>query len=218
MKYSINLPVWCLMLAGVVGSSTVIAQTQRSGSDSTRLVQQLQQLTAEKSKLQLDNDALKKELEELKAKTTQASAEQVRLQQRTRELELASARQARASGNEEALEKSRTQLQELVGRYRELAQTLKDVETERDTLRSGQATQQGQLSACVNKNAQMYILADELLGQMGNQGLWSAFKSREPFLQLSRTRLENLAEDYRYRIDELRVTDKSAATTVSAPK
>jgi chromosome segregation ATPase len=192
---------------------TAQAQTQRSGNDSTRIMQQLQQVTAEKSKLQQDNDSLKKELEALKAKSAQAGAEQVKLQQRARELEQASNQlQGKVSGNDEALEKSRAQLQELIGKYREIAQTLKEVETERDGLRTVKATQERDLTACVDKNAQMYLLSNEILGHLEDQGVWSALKRKEPFTQLSRTRLENLVDDYRYRVDELKLAGKSAAT------
>jgi chromosome segregation ATPase len=190
------------------------AQTQRSGSDANRMVQQLQQVTAEKSQLQLDNEALKKELEELKTKTSQAGAEQAKLQQRARELELASSKlQNKNSGNDEALEKSRAQLQELIGKYREMAQLLKDVETERDGLRTTKASKERELTACVDKNAQLYLLSNEVLNQMDKQGMWSALKNKEPFTQLSRTRLENLIDDYRYRVDELKLSGKAAFAT-----
>lgn len=190
------------------------AQTQRSGSDTTRIVQQLQQVTAEKSRLQQDNDALKKELEELKAKASQASAEQAKLQQRARELEQASTKLHNStSSNDEALEKSRAQLQELIAKFRETAQTLKDVETERDALRSTKTDKERQLSACVDKNAQMYVLGDEILDKFEQQGVWSALKGKEPFTQLSRTSLENLIDDYRYRVNELKLTAKSVAIT-----
>lgn len=182
------------------------AQTQRSGNDSARIVQQLQQVTAEKSKLQQDNEALKKELEGLKAKTAQASAEQAKLQQRARELELASSRlQNKTSGNDEALEKSRAQLQELITKFRETAQTLKDVEIERDSLRTTQSAKERELAACVDKNAQMYLLSNEVLDRMENRGMWSTLAEKEPFTKLSRIRLENLVDDYRYRVDELKL-------------
>lgn len=198
-----------LMLAG-----TAQAQTQRSGSDATRVVQQLQQTTIEKDRLQQDNDALSKELEALKAKYTQAGTEQSRLQQRVRELETADGRQ-QASGrdNEAALQQSRAQLQELITKFRETAQTLRDVETERDALSAGKTAQERELKTCVDKNAQMYLLSDEVLQQFGSQGFWSAMKHKEPFTQLSRTRLENLAEEYRYRIDELKLSGKTSAVS-----
>lgn len=185
------------------------AQTQRSGNDSARIVQQLQQVTAEKSKLQQDNDALKKELEGLKAKTAQAGAEQAKLQQRVRELELAGTRlQSKTGNDDEALERSRAQLQELITKFRETAQTLKETEIERDGLRTAQSTQERELATCVDKNAQIYLLSSEVLDRMENRGMWSTLREKEPFTKLSRVRLENLVDDYRYRIDELKLGTK----------
>lgn len=199
--------------------ATTHAQTQRSGSDNARIVQQLQQVTAEKSKLQLDNDALKKELEELKSKSAQATAEQSRLQQRARELEQAGEKlRGATTDNDEALQKSRAQLQELIGKFRETAQTLKDVETERDSLKAGKTVQDRELATCVDKNAQMYLLSDEVLGKLENQGIWSAMKNKELFTQLSRTRLENMVDDYRYRINELKLVAKAAAAASPSAK
>ncbi|MGD9841858.1 MAG: hypothetical protein AB7U99_02980 [Steroidobacteraceae bacterium] len=194
-------------------NSIVSAQVERSGNDTTRIVQQLQQVTAEKGKLQQDNDALKKELDTLKSNSAQPSAEQIKLQQRLRELEMANSRsQEKVSNSDEQLEKTRTQMTELIGKYRELAQSLKDVETERDGLRASEVAKQRELTTCVDRNAQMYLLGNELLDQMDVQSVWSAVKSKEPFTQLSRTHLENLIDDYRYRVNELKLEIKAAST------
>lgn len=195
---------WLLLFVSLLSQ----AQTQRSGGDSARVVQQLQQAMAEKTKLQQDNEALKKELEELKGKTAKANAEQAKLQQRARELELVSSRMQSKVGSDEALEKSRAQLQELIGKFRETAQTLRDVETERDGLRNAQAAKDRELSSCVDKNAQLYLVGNEILDRMENRGVWSALKEKEAFTRISRTRLENLVDEYRYRVDELKLGTK----------
>ncbi len=187
-----------------------VAQTQRSGNDSTRIVQQLQQVTAEKARLQQDNDALKKELDEVKIKYSQAGAELGKAQQRVRQLESASSKQPVSNpGTEEALEKSKAQLQELIGKFRETAQSLKDAEVDRDGQIAARAAKERELSACVDKNAQMYLLSTEVLDRMEGQGVWSAMKTKEPFTRLSRTRLENLIDDYRSRVNELKLASKS---------
>ncbi len=189
-----------------------VAQTQRSGNDSTRIVQQLQQVTAEKARLQQDNDALKKELDEVKIKYSQAGAELGKAQQRVRQLESASSKQPVSNpGTEEALEKSKAQLQELIGKFRETAQSLKDAEVDRDGQVAARAAKERELSACVDKNAQMYLLSTEVLDRMEGQGVWSAMKTKEPFTRLSRTRLENLIDDYRSRVNELKLANKSAS-------
>ena len=189
-----------------------VAQTQRSGNDSTRIVQQLQQVTADKARLQQDNDSLKKELDEIKARFSQAGADLGKAQQRVRQLESASSKQPVSNpGTEEALEKSKAQLQELIGKFRETAQSLKDAEVDRDGQVAARAAKERELSACVDKNAQMYLLSTEVLDRMEGQGVWSAMKAKEPFTRLSRTRLENLIDDYRSRVNELKLANKSAS-------
>lgn len=199
-------------MAGILLALDAGGQTQRSGNDAARVMQQLQQATAERGKLEQENLGLKKELEALKADQAKVSAEQKRLQQRTRELEAASGRsESTNAADKEALEKTRAQLQELVGKFRETGQSLKEVETDRDRLRAEQASRQRDFQTCVDRNAQFYLLGDELLQRLENRGVWSSLRDQEPFTQLSRTRLENLIDDYRYRLDELRQGDKGVA-------
>ena len=210
----VTVRVMSVAMVSLLTGSIVNAQTQRSGNDNARVVQQLQQVTADKSRLQAENEAMKKELDELKAKASQAGTEQARLQQRARELELASSRmQNKNSGNDEALEKSRAQLQELIGKYREMAQNLREVETERDSLRTSQGGKERELSACVDKNVQLYQLGNDVLDRMEHRGVWSALTEKESFTRLSRTRLENLIDDYRYRLNEQKLNNKRAAAT-----
>lgn len=209
-----------LFLAGVVASAllgplSAHAQVQRSGSDTARVQQQLQLLSAEREQLRAENETMKKEIEALKASTAELTAANAKLQARSRQLEgagSAATRNANAETTKE-LEAQRAQMQQLVTKFRETAQTLRDVETERDALRASQGTMKRDLSGCVDKNAQMYLVSTEILDRLTKKGGWNSAAELDVFTQLSRTRLENLAEDYRYRIDELKVqaTAKAAA-------
>jgi len=110
------------------------------------------------------------------------------------------------------LETTRNQLQELIGKFRETAQSLRDVETDRADVRTQLATKQRELNVCVDRNAEMYFLTNETLDRLAARGAFSAFTDHEPFTRISRTRLDNLIEDYRYRVNELHV-EKSTAKT-----
>ena len=188
------------------------AQTQRAGNDNARVMQQLQQMTAERSKLQQDNAAMKKELEELQAKYAKTSADQAALQQRARELEVTSTRQQSASKDTtDALERSRTQLQELIGKFRETAATLQSVETDRDQVKAKLTAREREFKSCVDRNAGLYFLNDEILRRLEDHSMWSSLKEKEPFTKISRTRLENLIDDYRDRVEELRIAKQSTA-------
>lgn len=201
MKHSIRFG----LALSVVLAMTASAQTQRSGNDTARVMAQLQQLTAEKSQLSTENERLKKELEDLKAQLGKASSAQSAAEQRARKLEGNTRDSAALQESNDALSKARTQTQELVGKFRETAQQLKDVESDRTEVRSQLTLRERELKTCVDRNAQLYIVTDEILGRMESRGSWQSLKDKEPFTQLSRTRLENLIEDYRYRVDELRI-------------
>jgi chromosome segregation ATPase len=182
------------------------AQVQRSGNADARVAQQLQQLANEKVSLQAENNKLKQELEQVKAQLQKSSSTAKELENRNRVLQASSA--SRTTNNqqaEEQLERTRAQLQELVTKFRETAQTLRDVETDRATAKSQLAAKEREYKVCVDRNAGLYELNDEVLDRMEDRGFWSQLAEREPFTRLKRTQLENLIDDYRYRVEELRV-------------
>lgn len=204
------------ILAGMalLASVSIQAQTQRSGGDTARVMQQLQQMTAEKSKLQQDNEALKKEFETLKSKAVQDGAERAKLQLRVNQLEMESSKQqALAADHDAALDKSKGQLQELLGKFRETAQRLKELEIDRDEQALSKTNKERELAACVDKNAQLYLLGNSMLDKLEDQSVWSVIKTKEPFTQLSRTQLENLVDEYRVRINELKLAQRTASVS-----
>ena len=189
-----------------------VGQVQRSGDANARVVQQLQQLTAEKAAAQAETAKLKTEVDNLKAQLTKATSALSASEQRAKQVAAGTSAKEAAAMQEinDALSRSRSQTQELLGKYRETAQALKDVEIDRGQLRAQASTQERDLKTCVDRNAGMYLLTDEILRKVEDRGVWSSLTEKEPFTKISRTRLENLIDDYRYRVDELRVKDKTA--------
>lgn len=182
------------------------AQVQRSGNADARVAQQLQQLTSERAALQAENAKLKQELEQAKAQLQKSETAAKTLQARTHTLEQNAGRgNAASQQTEEQLERSRAQLQELVGKFRETAQTLRDVEIDRDGAKGQLAAREREFKTCVDRNAGLYNLNSEVLDRMENRGFWSSLTEREPFTKLKRITLENMIDDYRYRADELRL-------------
>ncbi|HEX2584902.1 MAG TPA: hypothetical protein VHL14_07210 [Steroidobacteraceae bacterium] len=184
------------------------AQTQRSGNDATRVMQQLQQVTAEKTRLQSENDAMKKQLEEMKAKLSKSGADQSVVQQQKRELDASNARQKESA---DALEQQRSKMQELIGKFRETAAQLQTMEADHEQLKSSVATREREYKTCVDRNAGLYFLNDEILHRLEDRSWWDKTSEREPFTRIARTRLENLVDEYRDRVEELRVTRKTVA-------
>ncbi|MBL8267873.1 hypothetical protein [Steroidobacter sp.] len=188
-----------------------VGQVQRSGNDTARVMQQLQQLTAEKAQAQAENAKLKSEVEELKAQLSKSSSALSAAEQRAKKTNTSAKDSAALLESNDALARSRTQMQELVVKFRETAQILKDVETDRDQLRAQASTKDRDLKTCVDRNAGMYVVSDEVLRHLEGRGVWDSLTDKEPFTKLSRTRLENLIDDYRYRVEELRVADRKSS-------
>lgn len=205
-----------LLRVGLGAASLLLAfgavgQVQRSGNDAARVMQQLQQVTAEKAQAQAENAKLKTEVEALKAQLAKASTALTVSEQRAKKAAPSAKDSAALQETNDALTRTRSQMQELVGKFRETGQILKEVETDRDRLRAQASNQERDLKTCVDRNAGLYLVSDEILRNLENRGVWSSLTQKEPFTQISRTRLENLIDDYRYRVEELRVVDKKSA-------
>ncbi|HKU16671.1 MAG TPA: hypothetical protein VJQ52_19925 [Steroidobacteraceae bacterium] len=194
-----------------LATQCVFAQTQRTGNADARVLQQVQQLSAERAALQTENANLQQELERARAELEKSKAGAAALEKRTRTLEAGAQHEQTASKqSQDELERTRTQMQELVGKFRETAQTLREIETDRAQVKSRLTTQERELKTCVDRNAGLYNLNTEVLDRMENRGFWSSLSEREPFTRLKRVELENLIDDYRYRADELRLEQQQA--------
>ena len=202
MRSKVAIPT--LLAAISLASLTAHAQVERSGDANARVMQQLQQLSGERMQLKSENDKLKSEVEDLKKQLSGTTSGQSSLQQRLKTAEANAAREAVSSQqNAESLEKMRAQMQELITRFRETAQSLKEVEADRADIRAKLQTRDREFSKCVDNNVGLYDLNKEILDRYEHKGVWNALSGKEPFTGLAKTRLENLIDDYKYRADDL---------------
>jgi chromosome segregation ATPase len=188
-----------------VGLGVAQAQVARSGGTETaRLAQQLQQATAERLELQSENVRLKQELSTLQQKAgTSASADDA-LRRRAQSAEAAAGRLAAENASAtERLTRVQAQLDQLVARFRETAQALRELETERHTLQVASEASTRDLSRCRDANAELIRINGEVLDRLENVGFWTKLAAAEPFTQLKRTELRNLADEYRGRAGDL---------------
>lgn len=205
-----NTPILLLtFLLTCLVQSTVHAQTQRTGNDNARIMSQLQQVTADKMKLQTENESLKKQVEELKSKASKSSGDQQLVQQQRRELESSKAQQKESA---DELEKAKNRMQELIAKYRELAAQLQSLETDSQQTKASLTTRERELKTCADRNAGLYFLNDDILRRLEDRSFWNKASEKEPFTQIAKTRNENLVDDYRDRVEELRVNRKAIAT------
>jgi hypothetical protein len=199
------------------------AQTARSGggggAQNAQLMQQLQQLASERTAMQAEQARMKKELEDLRKERDSLKAGQAAATQRVRaESEAVVTRTARERESaEKELVQVKQRTQELVEKFREMAQTLREVETDRATAKQAVTQNLQELNACVANNKALYALNDEVLTRFDQQGFWSRASEAEPFTRLKRVQLDNLIDGYKTRADDQRYVPGMGAQAAPPP-
>jgi DNA repair exonuclease SbcCD ATPase subunit len=101
----------------------------------------------------------------------------------------------------DALDQYGADIQSWVTGYDEYAQLANRTETERARLAALDLQLQRTVADRETKNLALYKLADEILTRYGKSGIGDALLDKEPFIGVSRVKLENLVQDYK---DKLR--------------
>jgi chromosome segregation ATPase len=194
------------------------AQTARGGANANaQLLQQLQQLGAERTQLQAERDQQKHELESLRSERDSLKKAQTAAHQQQQSSGAALKESAaRRTQLEQELQQTKDKMQELIGKFRETIQTLKATETERAAAKQALASRDQELNRCVDSNLALYKLNGEVLGHLEHTSMWSHVARAEPFTQIKRVQLENLVDDYKARADLQRVNPPAAPAAPAA--
>jgi len=199
------------------------AQVQRSsGSESQKIIQEYQQLAAERTGMQTQIAQLKKDLDAANAELAAVKKERDALKGRASGLaatvvQVNAAKAAKAAA-EQSLEQSKQRINELVGRFRETAQNLKQVEAERSASKVELSERNRAFDQCAESNLQLFEINSDLLNRYEHVGLFTRASASEPFTKITRTRIDNLVDEYRDRAEELRVKKRAAAEAPAPAK
>jgi chromosome segregation ATPase len=203
-------------LAAAVAVSLAIGaahgQSARSGGGaSAQLMQQMQQLASERTSLQAENSKLKKDLEDMRKERDALKSSHQALDRRAKTSE-GSLKEllARRDSSEQELTQAKEKMQQLVAKFREVAQTLRETETQQTAAKQTLAAREQDL------NQALYKLNDEVLTRLENQGVWSRVASAEPFTRIKRTQLDNYVVESKARADAQRLPSAAAPAPSSA--
>jgi chromosome segregation ATPase len=195
------------------------AQTARSGSNaSAQLYEQLQQLASDRTSLQAENEKLKNELAQAQKDRDALKAGQQAIERRAQG---ATAALAQSSSQREATEQELTQykakMQELITKFRETIDKLREAESDGATTKQSLAAREREMQACVDHNLALYRLNDETLKHFERQGFWARMAQSEPFTQIKRVQNENLIDDYRSRAQDQLTPGAKAGAHATGP-
>ncbi len=202
-----------LALLTVLAARPALAQVERAGGgENTELLQQYQQATAERDQLKQDNAKLKKDLDDAKkqlaALQRQLSASKAGESRSAAEL---AAAQTSSASDSKTIGEYKSKMDELVARFRQTIDQLRDAETDRTQLRQQLAQGKTAFDKCAQANAALYQVTDQVLDRYEHQGVFGYLARSEPFTRIKRTQINNLALEYRQRAEALRVKQSGAA-------
>jgi chromosome segregation ATPase len=196
-------------------------QTQRSGGgEAQRFMQQYQQLAQEKTALQTQLAQMKKDLDASKADLAAMTKERDALKAHVRAGVPAAAMVQLTASKETAernLEQYKQRTTELINRFREMAANLKDVESDRNTLRTDLAQRNAAFDKCAGDNLQLFEITNSVLDRYEHVGVFTRVSTAEPFTKITRTRVENLVDEYRERALQLREKKTNGSPASGAP-
>ncbi|HEY2684383.1 MAG TPA: hypothetical protein VGI93_12785 [Steroidobacteraceae bacterium] len=180
------------------------AQTQRSGGEAQRFMQQYQQISAEKAALQGQLADLQKDLDATKAQLAAAKKDHDAQQGRASASAAAAVTQANAARDaaEKNLEQYKQRMTELVSRFRETATNLKDVEADRSQLKRTLEERNAAFGKCAADNAELLKINNEVLDRYGHIGVFTKVGSADPFTHITKNRLDNFAVEYQEKAQE----------------
>jgi chromosome segregation ATPase len=194
----------------LLGVESAQAQTARSGGNNAnaQLLMQMQQLASERTSLQAENAKLKKDLEDMRKERDTLKNGQAALVNRVKasEANLLKESAARNQASSQELTQTKEKMQELVAKFRETLQNMRQIEAETTTTKQTLATRDQELKTCIDRNMALYKLNDEVLTRLEHQGGLSRVARAEPFTQIKRVQLENLVDEYKSRADDQRAT------------
>lgn len=215
-----KLPRWLAMPLTVfaftlVAGDAAYAQVERSGGgEIQKIMQQYQQIAAEKTALQAQVAQMKTDSDAAKAELAAMEKERDALKVRAGGAAAAAATVAQLTASKESAEKNlelyKQRMNELVSRFRETATTLKEVEADRSKLRQDLGERNAAFDKCAENNLQLYEITNAVLDRYEHVGLFTKASAVEPFTRITRTRIENLADEYRARALENRTQKKHA--------
>jgi cell division septum initiation protein DivIVA len=196
--------VLLLVLLPLLSAAVTAQEVRRPGSDATARLQQ--QLAGERTALQAENARLKDQVGKLEQGAKSLTTEKESL---ARQVSSAESKASRTQAGERVvssrLESAELRLNEVVGKYKELAEQLRNVEIERTDLSRQAAVDSQALKVCAEKNVQLAGIAGEALDRYENKGFFSALADAEPFTRLKRVEVENAVEAYRQQVESLKV-------------
>ena len=112
--------------------------------------------------------------------------------------------------SDEASARTKTEIQEMERNNKDLGDKLKKIMEEKQTLQAELKKTTQDFGYCVADNAQLCIIADELVKKYGNKGLGAVLMEKEPLTQIKKAELEQFILKYQEEIEQHKIKKNDA--------
>jgi septal ring factor EnvC (AmiA/AmiB activator) len=215
-----------LLSCALLGMAAVLPAAAQQGPDPAQLQQALaraqgllRQLGQQKQQLEVEAAKLKGELAAAEKRLRKAELD---IEDKTASLAVAEASGKRSASALERtqgrLDQTTAKLKEVIGRYKETAGQLRQTQFEKEQLEVALAGTTQALRDAEASNLELYRDNREILELYRNKSGWAGLLQREPVTGLKSVEIENVIEEYQYKMyDHVLETNLDAAGESVAP-
>ena len=169
---------------------------EQGGGEALRKMQyMMQKLSTEKSALEQENLRLAEELKKAQSELETARSKHDKTEQ---------ARVSVQVRNEALLERVRSDSERITDLRAVHGKELGDARADIQLLNKAVQERETWINDCQAKNDNLYKVNAELLDHYRKKGVWSALKQGEPVTGIGSVRVENVVQDYQFRLEDLR--------------
>ncbi|MFT3930559.1 MAG: hypothetical protein QM709_09730 [Spongiibacteraceae bacterium] len=187
------LRFFLLIILALCESTVAFAQDANSQKALQKAQFMLRQATAEKAELQTQVADLKQQVDKLTRELESTKSGAVSAQQRNE--------QKFTTSMAEWKQHSSAMSDEL----RATKEQLKEQSTQRKLLEEKLQDESKSFTACYANNQKLYEINRQLLTRYADKGIVDVIKQREPFTGVAQVEIENMAQDYQYQLDDLKI-------------
>jgi chromosome segregation ATPase len=192
IKFQIPLYFYCLAIFTCGIANLSVANTDNTKNALAKAQYMLRQISSEKTQLEAELAKVKKEKEQLQKDLDNAKKDHKKTATAisNQQQQLASASNER-NNLMESIEKEKEKIDMLTSESGRLLEKL-DAQT-------------SNFQTCYINNKKLYEINQEILGQYQDKGFWDALSQKEPLTSLGKVKVENLIQDYQYKMDDLEI-------------
>lgn len=201
------------MLVGPAAHGQTSAAEERLRDQLRQTTVQLRDAQDTVADLRSQLDAANKQLEAQRAAVATASAAPRRTDNAAAELRKAvEERNQRLEETQQQLGSSQKLLGQWQQAYNQAAALARARDADAKKFEGQYQEVNARMQTCTADNAELVRISQELLHRYKSKGVWQALKTGDPITQLSRVKLEALAQDYHISIDDHSIAPPAADT------